>query len=148
LSYSELEEIPVIDWLDSESDPPKISTINSIPNVGVNVGQISVPTQNTMAIGDEDDSVAGLVLNKGNQIGLDEALFGEAESDTRGEFLTTSIPTTPQSKPTSSFSSHCSWGMGKGRGIRRDRGDEKFTQPQMHRSFRDHKTNSSLHSTP
>jgi len=73
-----------------------------------------------MAIGVEDDSVAGLVLNKGNQI--DDALFGESDSDTRGEFLITSISTTPQSKPTSPLLSQLSWGIGRGRGIRREEG--------------------------
>jgi len=57
-------------------------------------------------IGIEDDGMTDLVPNTGNQI--DDALFGEAESDTRGVFLTTSIPTTPQSKPTLPFSTHCS----------------------------------------
>jgi len=98
MSDSELQEMPVINWFDSETDLPDISTINLTPNLGVNVGEISVTTQNTMAVGIEDDSVAGLVSNRDNQ--ADDALFGEAGPDTRGEFLTTSITTTPKSKPT------------------------------------------------
>jgi len=77
-----------------------------------------------MAIRIENNSMTDLAPNTSNQI--DDALCGKAESDTRCEFLTTSIPTTPQGKPTSSFSSHCSWGMGGGRGIRRVEGT-KFT---------------------
>jgi len=113
----------IINWFDSESDLPEISTILSTPNLSVNVGQISVPDQILMAIGNEDDSVAGLVFNRSNR--ADDALSGETEPDTRGEFLTTSSPTTPQSKPTSSLSRHCSRGIGRDRGIRRE--EEKCT---------------------
>jgi len=50
MSDSEFEEMPIGNWFDSESDLPEVSTINSTPNLGVNVGEISVATQTTMAL--------------------------------------------------------------------------------------------------
>jgi len=46
-----------------------------------------------MAIGIENDSVAGLASNRDYQV--DDVLPGEAEPDTGSEFLAASILTTP-----------------------------------------------------
>jgi len=50
-----------------------------------------------MAIGIENDGVAGLVSNRDYQVY--DVSPGEAEPDTGSEFLAASILTTPQSKP-------------------------------------------------
>jgi len=80
------------------------------------MGEISVTQQNTIGI--ENDCVAGLVSNRDYQ--MDDVPPGEAELDTRSEFLAASILTIPQSKPTAPFLSLLTWGMGRGRGIRRE----------------------------
>jgi len=57
------------------------------------MGDISIIQQNTMAIGIENDGVASLVSNRDYQV--DDVPPGEAEPDTRSEFLAASILTTP-----------------------------------------------------
>jgi len=95
---------------------PEISPINSSPQLGVNAGQFSITPQNILVLGIEDGSMTCLVLNNCNQARL--ALLGKTGSDTLGELLGEPILTTHQSKPLSPFSCHCTWGMGRGRGIR------------------------------
>jgi len=57
-------ELATNTWFDSESDFTEVSTINTSPNQGVKMGEISSIQQNTMAIGVENDCVAGLVSNR------------------------------------------------------------------------------------
>jgi len=99
MSDSELEKLVANTWFNSESDIAEVSTINTSPNQGVKMGELSITQQNTMAIGIENDGVAGLVSNRDYQV--DDAQPGEPEPDTRSEFLAASILTTPQSKHTS-----------------------------------------------
>jgi len=101
MSDSELKETSVVNWFDSESDLPHISSINSTPQPGINIGQFS---QNPMVLGIEDGSMTGLVSNRGNQAGL--VLPEETESNAGGEWLGAPILTTPQSKTSSPFSYH------------------------------------------
>jgi len=42
MSDSELEDAPVVNWFDSESDFHEISSISVSSNLGVNVDQFSV----------------------------------------------------------------------------------------------------------
>jgi len=125
MSDRELEELATNTWFDFESDLTEVSTINISPNQGVKMGEISVTHQNTMAIRIENDGVAGLVSNRDYQ--ADDVPPGEVEPDTRSEFLTASILTTPQSKLTSPLLSHHTWGMARGRGMRREERN-KFTE--------------------
>jgi len=37
MSDADLEEVPLTNWFDSESDFPEISSVNSTPHLGVNV---------------------------------------------------------------------------------------------------------------
>jgi len=104
MSDSELEEMPIISWFESESDLPEISSIHTSPQPSVIVGKFSIPTQDVMTLGIEDGIMTGSVSNRGNQAGL--ALSGETESNTGGEILGAPILTTPQSKTSSPFSYH------------------------------------------
>jgi len=92
-----------------------LGKINISPNQGAKMGEISITQQNTMAIGIKNDGVTGLASNRDCQ--MDDAPSGEAEHDTRSEFIAASIHTTPQSKPTSPLLSQHTWGMGRGKGI-------------------------------
>jgi len=73
ISDSELEETPIINWFDSESDFPEMSSVSLSLNLCVNVGQFTITPQNNMALGIKDGSMTGSALNKGNKAGL--ALF-------------------------------------------------------------------------
>jgi len=68
-----------------------MSTINNTPNLGVKKGPLS------------------------------HVLLGETESETRGYLLVTPTHTPPQSKSSSPYLSHRTWGMGRERGVRRER---------------------------
>jgi len=118
MSDSELEDVLVLNWFDSESDLPKISLINSTLHLGVNVGQTSVNKQHIWALRDKDSNAADSTPNTGTLAG--NALLEETGPNTRGCLLGTLIPTPPQSKSTSPFSSHCTKGIGRGRGIRKE----------------------------
>jgi len=41
MSDSELEDVPVVNWFDSESDFPEISSVNTPPHLGVHVGPVN-----------------------------------------------------------------------------------------------------------
>jgi len=45
MSDSELDEIQTNRWFDLEAELPEISSINSTPQPGVNMGQFSIPTK-------------------------------------------------------------------------------------------------------
>jgi len=54
MSDSELEDVPVVNWFDSESDFPEMSPVNITPHQGINVGQTTVNTPNSWALKYED----------------------------------------------------------------------------------------------
>jgi len=66
MSDSELDETPANYGFDSEADFLEISSINSTPQLGVNAGQFPITPPNTMALGNEDGIMTGLVSNRGN----------------------------------------------------------------------------------
>jgi len=75
-----------------------------------------------LALGVDEEDIAGLALKIGNQIV--DALSEENRSNTRGELLVTPILTSPQSKSPLYFPCHRrllgTWGMGRGRSVRRE----------------------------
>jgi len=85
MSDSQLEELVVNTWFNSESHFTEVSTMDISPNQGVKMGEISATPRNTMAIGIGNDGVAGLVSYRDYQV--DDAPPGEAEPDLRSEFL-------------------------------------------------------------
>jgi len=107
VSDIELEDVPIRNWFDSESDLPEIIFISLSTNLGINVGKFSVPTQDSLATGVEDDSLADLGLSKGNQIG--DVLSEKKRSDTRDDLQPIPILTTPHSKSPPHFLCHRTW---------------------------------------
>jgi len=71
-----------------------------------------------------DENIAGSVLNDGNPICI--ALSEEREPIARDVLLAIPTLTIPQSKSPPPFSCHRTWGMSRGRGVRRE-GLEKAT---------------------
>jgi len=118
MSDIELKDVPIINWFDSESYLPEISSINSTPHLGLNVGQTSVNTLHNWALGVDDSNAADSAPIWGTLAG--NALLKETGPNTRGCLLGTPIPTPPQSKSTSPFVSHCNNDIGRVRGIRRE----------------------------
>jgi len=104
MSDTDLEEIPLANWLDSESDFPEISSVNSTPNSGVNVISPSADIHLQQALGIEDSNSTGAASNKGNPVG--HVLLEETGSDKGVNLLETPIHTPPQSKSPSSLSCH------------------------------------------
>jgi len=96
-----------------------------------------------MAIRIENDGVAGLVSNKDYQV--DDVPPDEVEPDTGSEFLADSILTTPQSKPTSHLLIHSTWGMSRGRGIRRKERNQFILVPEGGICSQSADTNSPFH---
>jgi len=60
MSDSELEEVSVLNWFDSESD---------LPEMWVNVGQTPVNTPHDWALGDEDSDATDSAPNTGTLAG-------------------------------------------------------------------------------
>jgi len=73
-----------------------MSSIYSTPHLGVNVDQTSVNTPHNWAQGDEDSNAADSAPNTGNL--AVNVLLEETGPITRDYFLSTQIPTPPQSK--------------------------------------------------
>jgi len=69
MSDSELEDVPVVNWFDSQSDFPEMSSVNTTPHLSVNVGQTPVNMPHTCAVGDEDSDAADSVPNTGTLAG-------------------------------------------------------------------------------
>jgi len=72
-----------------------MSTNNTTPHLGVNVGQIPVNTPHNWSLGDEDSNAVDSAPNTGTLAG--KALLEETGPNTRGYLLGTPIPTPPQS---------------------------------------------------
>jgi len=85
-------------------------------DLGVNVIYPSADIPHEQALGIEDSNAAGLASNRGNPVG--QVLLEETESDKGINLLETPTHTPPQSKPSSPFSCHRGWAMGRGRGMR------------------------------
>jgi len=49
MSGSELDDVQTNRWFDSEAELPEISSINSTPQPGVNMGQFSIPDKIPLA---------------------------------------------------------------------------------------------------
>jgi len=49
---SPIKDVPVVNWFDSNSDLPGMSSVNTTPYLGVNVGQIPVNRPQSWAQGD------------------------------------------------------------------------------------------------
>jgi len=54
MSDTDLKEVPLTNWFDSESDLPEISSVNSTPNPGVNLILPSADIPHEQALGLED----------------------------------------------------------------------------------------------
>jgi len=69
MSNRDLEEVPLTNWFDSESDLPEISSVNSTLELGVNVSSESPSSNNThvRAPKVEDCSAIGSAPNTGNR---------------------------------------------------------------------------------
>jgi len=57
MSDNDLEEVPLANWFDSESDFPEISSVNSTPHLGVIVSSPSAHPHHDQALGTEDSNV-------------------------------------------------------------------------------------------
>jgi len=49
MSDSELEDVPITNWFDSESNFPEMSSVNTTPHLGVSVSLPSVKTHHNWA---------------------------------------------------------------------------------------------------
>jgi len=63
MSKSDLEEVPLTNWFDSESDCPEISLVNSTLELGVNVSSPSASFTHVRAVEVEDSSAMDLAPN-------------------------------------------------------------------------------------
>jgi len=72
-------------WLDSESDFPEISSVNSAINPGVNVISPSANLTHEQALGVEDSKATRSASNRGNPV--DHALLEETGSNEVGKLL-------------------------------------------------------------
>jgi len=95
---TDLEEVPLTNWFDSESDFPEISSVNSTPNPGVNVISPSANINHVQALGIKDSNAKRSASNMGNPV-----LLEETGSDEEGNLLKALTHTPPQSKPPSHF---------------------------------------------
>jgi len=93
MSDSELEDLPVINWFDSESDFPEMSSVNTTPHLGVNVGLTPVNTCHSWALGDKDSDATDSTPNTGTLAAY--ALLEETGTTTGGYLLRTPTPTPP-----------------------------------------------------
>jgi len=69
MSDRDQEEVPLTNWFDSESNLPEISSVNSTPELGLNVRSPSANTIHVRAVEVEDSSAMGSAPNKGNPVG-------------------------------------------------------------------------------
>jgi len=69
MSDSDLEEVSLTNWFDSESNFPEISSVNSTRELGVIVSSPSANLIHIQALGTEDINEMGLAPNKGNPVG-------------------------------------------------------------------------------
>jgi len=97
MSNSDLEEVPLTNWLDSESDFPETSSMNSTLELGITVSSPSANTIHVRALEFEDSSAMGSAPNKGNPVG--HALLEETESCKGVNFLDTPIHTPLEASP-------------------------------------------------
>jgi len=65
MSDTDLEEIPLTNWFDSESDFPEISSVNSTPNWGVNMISPSANIHHEQALGIENSNPTGSASDLG-----------------------------------------------------------------------------------
>jgi len=92
MSDSELEEVPLANWFDSESNLPEIS-VNSTPELGVNVSSPSANPIHVQALGTENSSAMGSAPNNGKPVG--HAPLEETESYKAVNLIDTPIHTPP-----------------------------------------------------
>jgi len=102
MSDSDLEEVTLTNWFDSESNLPEISSVNYTPELGVNVSSPSAKPIQDQALGTEDSSAMSSAPNKGNPIG--HAPLEETDSYKGVNMLDTPNHTPPRSKSPSPFS--------------------------------------------
>jgi len=114
MSNSDLEEVPLTNSLDSESDFPEISLGNSTLELGVIASSTSANAIHVRALKVDGSSAMGPAPNKGNPVGY--VPLEETESCKAVNFLDTPIHTPPQSKSPLPFSCHRGWARGRGRG--------------------------------
>jgi len=118
MSDDDLEGAPFNVWFDSEVHFPDISSVSTMPYMGVSVSSPSANTQHVWAQEKEDSSAMNSAPIKGNQAGNVPL---EEEGPHKGDDLLDSpIHTPPQSKSPSPFLCHRGWAMGSGRGIGRE----------------------------
>jgi len=123
MSDNDKEDAPLTNWFDSESDFPKISSVNTTLRLGVNVSPHFVKTHHDWALENEDSSAMDSAPNKGNSAGSLTYCWkrlDQIQHYTRGDLLDTPTHTPPQNKSTSPFLCHRTWGMGRGRRVRRE----------------------------
>jgi len=101
MSDTDSEEVPLTNWLDSESHFPEISSVISTINAGVNVISPSANVHHKQTLGIEDSNATGSASNSGNLVG--HVLLEETGSDEEGNLLKALTHTPPQSKPLSHF---------------------------------------------
>jgi len=101
MSDTDLEEVPLTNWFNSESDLPEISSVNSTPNPGVNVIFPSANIPHEQALGIEDSNTTGSASSTGNPVG--HVLLEEMGSDEEGNLLNAPTHTPPPSKLSSPF---------------------------------------------
>jgi len=119
MSNTDLYEVPLTNWFDSESDFPEISSVNSIQNPGVNVISPFANIHHEQALVIEDINATGSASNRGNPLNpVGHVLLEETGSDKGVNLLEIPTHTPPQSK-SPPFSCHRGWAMGRGRGMRR-----------------------------
>jgi len=78
MSDIDQNELPYIGWFNSESDLPRISSVDSTIKLGVNVSSPSDNQPHARALDFEDSNAMGPAPDKGNSVG--NVLPGEKES--------------------------------------------------------------------
>jgi len=69
MANADLEGAPFDEWFNSEADLPNISSVSTIPYLGVNVSPQSAKTPNIRALEFEDSSAMDSAPDKGNSVG-------------------------------------------------------------------------------
>jgi len=119
-----------------------MSSVNTAPYLGVNVGQTPINTPHNWALGNEDSDAADSAPNTGTLAG--NVLLEETGPYTGGYLLGTPTHTPLRSKSVSPFLSHRIKGVGKGRGIRRE-GEKKAIRTSWYQYRCILKTSSKCH---
>jgi len=87
MSDTDLKEVPLTNWFDSESDYPEMSSLNTTPYQGLNVSPPPVDTHHDWALVNENSSAMDSAPNKGNSAGI--VPLEEMGPHTRGDLLDT-----------------------------------------------------------